>query len=138
MKDKFVLIPFKKVGEIGFVMTIENVKEILGKYDSIDINKKTDIRWKNLSIKFKKNVIYDMTFSAGPLKIIYNDMDLLADKNLDKTLDKIESSNERLGYKVYFSLGIAITGFSKPKEKVSITIFPKTLSKFWTKFIADK
>lgn len=43
----------------------------------------------------------------------------------------IEKPFERLGFKVYFSLGITITGFSDNEEATTVNIFSSDLKDKW-------
>jgi len=139
MLNSFNAIPFKSVGPIEFGCTKDALLEIMGKPDYIDKTTYTDIRWKNLAVKLnKKDVVTEISFIKGELKVFFDNIDMLNEPHLDKMLGKLDSPEERLGFKVYYSLGISITGFSKPKEAVAITFFTKDLLKWWKKFISAK
>lgn len=62
----------------------------------------------------------------------------MSEPNLEHFLNKIEKPSRHLGFSVYFSLGVAITGFSDIEENSTINIFSKDLIAFWQNFVANK
>lgn len=139
MKRSFEITPYESVGPINFGMSRAELEKILGKPDSVDIDRTTDLRWSNLTARLNsKQTLYEMSFIKGPFKVYFNDQELLNERHLDKVLGKIEDPLERLGFKVYFSLGIAITGFSKVVDAKALTVFSKDQKRWWKKFVDEK
>ena len=137
MQNEFIVVPYRSVGLIEFGMNKSIVEAILYKPNRI-IKKKerTNMIWKNLSVKFDKNdLVNEVSFIDGEYRVFYNGIDLLSEPFLDKILDKIDISFEKLGFKVYFSLGFAITGFSGFEDDKAINIFSKDIKERWKKFI---
>lgn len=135
MEEDLLIHPYISIGNIKFGMNEEEVKLLFNKNPDIvlhDYLKRTDARWDNISVKFdKKGLVNEVSFIKGRYRTFFDDIDLFNDNNTIKTLNKIEKPLNTMGFKVYFKIGIALTGFGKNKEEKTISIFSKELIKIW-------
>lgn len=135
MEEDLLIHPYISIGNIKFGMNEEEVKLLFNRNpDTIfkDCLKRTDARWDNISVKFnKKGLVNEVSFVNGQYKALFEDIDVLNDSNAIKVLNKIEKPLNTVGFKVYFKVGIALTGFGKSKEEKTISIFSKELIKIW-------
>lgn len=135
MEEDLLIHPYISIGNIKFGMNEEEVKLLFNNNPDIvlhDYLKRTDARWDNISVKFdKKGLVNEVSFIKGRYRAFFDDIDLFNDNNTIKTLNKIEKPLNTMGFKVYFKIGIALTGFSKNKEEKTISIFSKELIKIW-------
>jgi hypothetical protein len=135
MEEDLLIHPYISIGNIKFGMNEEEVKLLFNKNPDIvlhDYLKRTDARWDNISVKFdKKGLANEVSFIKGRYRAFFDDIDLFNDNNTIKTLNKIEKPLNTVGFKVYFKIGIALTGFGKNKEEKTISIFSKELIKIW-------
>lgn len=138
METSFLVIPFKSVGKIEFGMDKIEIENFFGRSpDYIDIGflGKTNMVWGDITVKInKKGVVDEVTFgSSEEIHVLLNAIDLLKDSQVIKKLNKIEEPDSIVGFKVYYSLGIAITGTGKSKEERTVSVFSKELVKQWKK-----
>lgn len=135
MEEDLLIHPYISIGNIKFGMNEEEVKLLFNNNPDIvlhDYLKRTDARWDNISVKFdKKGLVNEVSFIKGRYRAFFDDIDLFNDNNTIKTLNKIEKPLNTVGFKVYFKIGIALTGFDKNKEEKTISIFSKELIKIW-------
>ena len=135
MEESLLIHPYVSIGDIKFGMKKEEVELLFNKKpDTIsqDYLKRTDARWNNISVKFnKKGLVNEVSFVNGKYKVFFEDIDILNDDNVVKILNKIEKPLNTVGYKVYFEIGIALTGFGRNKEEKTISIFSKELINLW-------
>lgn len=135
MEEDLLIHPYISIGNIKFGMNEEEVKLLFNNNPDIvlhDYLKRTDARWDNISVKFdKKGLVNEVSFIKGRYRFFFDDIDLFNDNNTIKTLNKIEKPLNTMGFKVYFKIGIALTGFGKNKEEKTISIFSKELIKIW-------
>lgn len=135
MEEDLLIHPYISIGNIKFGMNEEEVKLLFNNNPDIvlhDYLKRTDARWDNISVKFdKKRLVNEVSFIKGRYRAFFDDIDLFNDNNTIKTLNKIEKPLNTMGFKVYFKIGIALTGFGKNKEEKTISIFSKELIKIW-------
>ena len=135
MEEDLLIHPYISIGNIKFGMNDEEVNLLFNKNPDIvlhDYLKRTDARWDNISVKFdKKGLVNEVSFIKGRYRAFFDDIDLFNDNNTIKTLNKIEKPLNTMGFKVYFKIGIALTGFGKNKEEKTISIFSKELIKIW-------
>lgn len=135
MEEDLLIHPYISIGNIKFGMNEEEVKLLFNNNLDIvlhDYLKRTDARWDNISVKFdKKGLVNEVSFIKGRYRAFFDDIDLFNDNNTIKTLNKIEKPLNTMGFKVYFKIGIALTGFGKNKEEKTISIFSKELIKIW-------
>ena len=137
MKDELLIYPYVSVGDIKFGMKKEDVESIFDREPdtvSQDYLKRIDARWENVSIKFnKKKIVNEISFISGKYKVIYEDIDIFSNDNIIKLLNKNEKPLNTVGFKVYFEVGIALTGFGKNKEEKTVSVFSKELIDLWKK-----
>ena len=137
MKDELLIYPYVSVGDIKFGMKKEDVESIFDREPdtvSQDYLKRIDARWDNVSIKFnKKKIVNEISFISGKYKVIYEDIDIFSNDNIIKLLNKNEKPLNTVGFKVYFEVGIALTGFGKNKEEKTVSVFSKELIDLWKK-----
>lgn len=135
MEEDLLIHPYISIGNIKFGMNEEEVKLLFNNNPDIvlhDYLKRTDARWDNISVKFdKKGLVNEVSFIKGRYRAFFDDIDLFNDNNTIKTLNKIEKPLNTMGFKVYFKIEIALTGFGKNKEEKTISIFSKELIKIW-------
>lgn len=135
MEEDLLIHPYNSIGNIKFGMNEEEVKLLFKKNpDTVlrDYLKRTDARWDNVSVKFdKKGLVNEVSFVNGRYRAFFEDIDVLNDNSITKVLNKIEKPLNTVGFKVYFKVGIALTGFGKNKEEKTISIFSKDLIKVW-------
>lgn len=134
MEEKLLIHPYISVGNIRFGMMKEEVELLFEREaDTVfqDFLKRTDARWENISVKFnKKGFVNEISFVNGRYKVFYEDTDLFCG-DIVKILNKKEKPFNTVGFKVYFEVGIALTGFGKNKEEKTVSIFSKELVKVW-------
>lgn len=135
MEEDLLIHPYISIGNIKFGMNEEEVKLLFNKNPDIvlhDYLKRTDAHWDNVSVKFdKKGLVNEVSFVNGRYRVLFEDIDVLNDNSIIKVLNKIEKPLNTVGFKVYFKVGIALTGFGKNKEEKTISIFSKELIKIW-------
>lgn len=134
---RFILEPYKSVGDIKFGMSIAEVKAL---FEDAPIAENKSFRggihllWKDVSVIFnKKGQVEEITFSLGyNNEVIWNDIDILNDKQVVRKLNKMEDAPLTLDTRVYFSIGIALIG--KGKDRV-VSVFSKSCEKRWKRLI---
>ena len=135
MKNELLIYPYVSVGDIKFGMKKEDVESIFEREpDTIsqDFLKRIDARWENISVKFdKKKLVNEISFTNGTYRVFYENIDIFNDDNIIKLLNKTEKPLNTVGFKVYFKVGIAFTGFGKNKEEKTVSIFSKELIDLW-------
>ena len=135
MEEDLLIHPYISIGNIKFGMNEEEGKLVFNKNPDIvlhDYLKRIDARWDNVSVKFdKKGLVNEVSFVNGRYRVLFEDIDVLNDNSIIKVLNKIEKPLNTVGFKVYFKVGIALTGFGKNKEEKTISIFSKELIKIW-------
>jgi hypothetical protein len=139
MGASYVIIPYQSVGKIVFGMAKSEIEDIFGKSpDYVDIGflGKTNMKWGNVTVVINKKGIVDeviISFS-DMLHVFLNDIDLLNDPIVAKKLNKVDKPENAMGTKVYYKLGIAMTGIGKTKDDKTVSIFSKELIKQWKKY----
>lgn len=135
MEEDLLIRPYISIGNIKFGMNEEEVKLLFNRNPDIvsrDCLKRIDARWDNISVNFnRKGLVNEVSFVNGRYRVFFEDIDVLNDNSVVKALSKIENSLNTVGFKVYFKVGIALTGFGKNKEEKTISIFSKELIKIW-------
>ncbi len=135
MEEDLLIRPYISIGNIKFGMNEEEVKFLFNRNPDIvscDCLKRIDARWDNISVKFnRKGLVNEVSFVNGRYRVFFEDIDILNDNSAVKVLGKIEKPLNTVGFKVYFKVGIALTGFGKNKEEKTISIFSKELIKIW-------
>ena len=142
METSFLVIPFKSVGKIEFGMEKIEIENLFGRSpDHIDIGflGKTNMVWGDITVKInKKGIVDEVTFGTSEkIHVLLNDIDLLKESQVIKKLNKLEEPDNVVGFKVYYSLGIAITGTGKSKEERTVSVFSKALVKQWKKISSE-
>ena len=132
----FILEPYISVGDIKFGMSREEVEGLFAekpKFEHVDFCKRQHLGWNSFSVIFKKNQVEEVTFSLGyNNEIIWNNIDILNDKQVVRKLNRMEDAPLTLDTRVYFSIGIALIG--KGKDRV-VSVFSKSCGKGWKKLI---
>ncbi|NMA74916.1 MAG: hypothetical protein GX963_12325 [Bacteroidales bacterium] len=141
MEKELLLKPYLSVGSIKFGMKRNEVEALFGRepeFEHKDFLDRTNLGWGEISVIInKKNQVEEITFSpTGDFQVIWNDIDILNDSDVIKKLNKFEKSSKTEGVKLYFTIGIALTGVGNAKEKSkSLSVFSKDLEKKWRKYI---
>lgn len=138
MKANFVMNPYVSVGEIKFGMNRDEVKSLFEQEPDFEytdpVMKIKTLQWDNLKVRLNiKGKVEEISFFEGANKAIFQDINMLEEPALSKILDKIDKPMSTVGFKVYFKIGVAITGFSKKKDDKTVTIFSKELIPLWKK-----
>ena len=136
MNNEFKINPYESVGDIRFGMAKDEIMALFGKEPdniSFDYLQRTNMMWDNISIKLNaKELVNDISFVDSKYKIFYKDISVMEGSGaLIKLLNKTEKPLNTVGFKVYFAVGIALTGFGKSKEDKTISVFSKELIKLW-------
>jgi hypothetical protein len=137
MNKEYEIEPYISVGDIKFGMTREEVELLFGqKPDYVDIGflKKENLIWGNVSVKLNKKSLVEEVSFMGTLNVFYEGINILNDSTVTKVLNRIEKPLSAVGFKIYPSIGIALTGFSKKPENKTVSVFSKGLLKEWKKF----
>lgn len=143
METTFLVTPFNYVGKIVFGMGKIEIENLFGKapdYINVGFLGKINMSWGDITVKInKRGIVDEVTFGAsGEMHLLLNDIDLLKDPQVMKKLNRIEKPDNIVGFKVYYSLGIAITGTGKSKEERTVSVFSKELVKQWKKISSEK
>lgn len=130
---KYEIVPYESVGPILFGMSKREVAAIFGKPDITEkdfIGRVVELR-NELSIKYNKaGKVNEVTFSDGA-NVHLNGISIFNHDDALSRLNDIEKPFNTVGYKVYFLLGIAITGFSKKKDSKTLSVFARELEPLW-------
>ena len=135
MREELFINPYISVGDIKFGMNEKDVKSLFDREPDMvsqDYLKRTDMCWENISVKLnRKGLVNEISFVNGRYRVFYEGIEILNDNNIIKMLNKIEKPINTVGFKVYFEIGIALTGFGRNKEEKTVSIFSKELIKLW-------
>ena len=136
MNKEYKIEPYISVGDIRFGMTEEEVELLFGRKPDqvyIDFLKRENLIWGDVSVKLNKKKLVEEVSFAGTVNVFYEGVNILKDSTVTKVLNRIEKPLSSVGFKIYPSLGIAITGFSKKPEVKTVSVFSKELLKEWKK-----
>lgn len=124
----FEIDPYAGVGPVKFGMSKKDVEKILGKPEDAYkdfLDRTVEVRG-SISIKYAKSKVNEVSFLDG-VDVFLNGINILKDKDAIKKLDSLGQPHNSVGFKIYFDLGIMVTGFSKKKEDKTLSVFAKEL-----------
>jgi len=124
----FQIDPYVGVGPVKFGMGKKDVEKILGKPEDTYkdfLDRTVEVRG-SVSIKYAKSKVNEMSF-LDDADVFLSGINVLKDKDAIKKLDAIGTPHNSVGFKIYFDLGIMVTGFSKKKEDKTLSVFTKEL-----------
>jgi VanZ family protein len=129
---------YLSVGSIFFGMSQQDVETLFSKEpDKVKkgFSGKLGMYWDNIVVKLNHvNQVDEVSFvSGGNYNVSYCGIDLLQDAHAKEKMDLIELPKSVVGFHVYFSLGIAVTGFSEDNTCKTVTVFDKSLITTWEK-----
>ena len=135
LSQKFIIVPYQSVGPIRFGMSRKEIETLLGKplKEINDILERSELIYGDLSIKLaKKTGVNEVSFNKDPsINLIYNDLNIFQTEDIIEKLKQVEKPFNSVGFKVFFEIGLALTGFSKKKDDKTASIFAKELIALW-------
>ncbi|MBL0341133.1 MAG: hypothetical protein IPP71_09515 [Bacteroidetes bacterium] len=125
----FQIVSFESVGPINFGMKSSEIDSLLGPCEVIIKHKDggNDERRFNskLSIKYNfKNECVEVSLEKN-LNVMLSGISIFKTKNLIEKLSKFDNPVEKVGFVIFFKLGIALTGFGIKKDDKTISVFSK-------------
>lgn len=133
MQHVFSIHPYSGVGPITFGMSRRRVAALLGQPEAVDrdfLGRVAEVRG-GVSVKYDKaNRVNEISFTSD-VDVYLGDVHVFASKRLLKQLAATEEPYETVGFKVFFGIGIALTGFGKKKEAKTLSVFSKDLVPLW-------
>lgn len=129
----FNIEPYIGAGPIKFGMTKAEVSKILGKPEHSAKNSIGLLVERRGAVKIRyndKGKANEISF-LDTVSVIFDGQDLFNSPQGLKFLQTKEKPIDKYGFKVFFSLGIAVTGISKKKEDKTLTVFAKELEPLW-------
>ena len=129
----FNIEPYIGAGPIKFGMTKAQVAKILGKPEHYGITHsgRIDERRGPVAIRYnKKGKVDEISFLDTAL-VTFDGQGLFNSPKGLKFLETKEKPVDSYGFKIFFSLGIAVTGISKKKEEKTVSVFAKELEPLW-------
>jgi len=138
MHEIFSIKSYISVGPFLFGMNKQEVEALFSKEpDRVKkgFTGKLGMYWDNIVIKYNEfEQVDEISFvSGGEYNVSYCEIDLFQDPSAKEKLDLIELPKNVVGYDVYFSIGIAITGFTANDTSKTVTVFDKSLIPIWEK-----
>ena len=138
MQEIFSIKSYISVGSFLFGMNKQEVETLFSREpDRVKkgFTGKLGMYWDNIVIKFNElDQADEISFvSGGKYNVSYCDIDLFQDSLAKEKLDSIELPKSVVGFDVYFSIGIAITGFTANDTSKTVTVFDKSLIPIWEK-----
>lgn len=135
LNQEFIIVPYQSVGPIRFGMSRKEIETLFGKpqKEIKDMLERSELIYGDLSIKLaKKSGVNEVSFSKDPsINLTYNDLNIFQTEDIIKKLDQIEKPFNTVGFKVFFEIGLALTGFSKKKDDKTASVFAKELIALW-------
>ncbi|WP_441899868.1 hypothetical protein [Pedobacter psychrotolerans] len=135
LNQEFNIVPYQSVGPIRFGMSRKEIETLFGKpqKEIKDMLERSELIYGDLSIKLaKKSGVNEVSFSKDPsINLTYNDLNIFQTEDIIKKLDQIEKPFNTVGFKVFFEIGLALTGFSKKKDDKTASVFAKELIALW-------
>lgn len=129
----FNIEPYIGAGPIKFGMTKAAVAKILGKPEhsgKISMGR-TDERRGAVAIRYNKKGKVDEISFLDTVFVTFEEQDLFNSPKGLKFLETKEKPIDKYGFKIFFGLGVAVTGISKKKEEKTISVFAKELEPLW-------
>ena len=129
----FNIDPYIGAGPIKFGMTKAQVAKILGKpeHSGKTYTGRTDERRGPIAIRYNKKGKVDEISFLDTVSVTFDGQDLFNSPKGLKFLETKEKPVSSYGFKIFFSLGIAVTGISKKKEEKTVSVFAKELESLW-------
>lgn|SRR5688572_2723737 len=121
--------PYIGVGPIKFGAGKKDVEKVLGKPDDTYkdfLDRTVEVRG-SVSIKYSKPGKVNEVSFLDDVDVFFREINILKDKDAAKKLDAISKPENSVGFKIYFDLGITVTGFGKKKEAKTLSVFAKEL-----------
>ena len=116
-------------------MSRKEIETLFGKpqKEIKDMLERSELIYGDLSIKLaKKSGVNEVSFSKNPsINLTYNDLNIFQTEDIIKKIDQIEKPFNTVGFKVFFEIGLALTGFSKKKDDKTASVFAKELIALW-------
>jgi hypothetical protein len=116
--------------EISFGMSQQDVENVLGKPTSYEVNNLIDLTWEprdGATFFYGKNGLQSVDIPLQKsLKVYYNDIDILHDKESVLKLSEYDTPTANDGqYMNFYKLGICLGGFGRKRipEKKLVTVF---------------
>lgn len=121
--------PHVGVGPIRFGMRKKEVERVLGKpadtYKDF-LDRTVEVRG-DVSVKYGSGGKVNEVSFLQDADVWLGDISILKDRDAVKRLDALDKPEVSVGYRIYFGLGLMLTGFGRKKEAKTVSVFAKEL-----------
>lgn len=135
LNQEFIIVPYQSMGAIRFGMSRKDVEILFGKpqKEIKDTLERTELIYEDVSIKqAKKSGVNEVSFNENQfINLTYHDLNIFKTEDIIEKLKQVEKPFNSVCFKVFFEIGLALTGFSKKKDDKTASIFAKELIALW-------